>query len=157
MPPRPQPKIFQLLVKSHKLTVFLTFPNTTRISAVKQEVLSALTADVTGEVEDIPSVTCLADFELARELKEKGKGTGQYDVLEDDQVLKDMTNNWEVLYIQFKDESGELKPVELSIPDDDELGPPTAFPDDPSSGMEVDMDTDAGPSQRRAKRKDPPS
>jgi hypothetical protein len=105
--PRAPPKIFQLLIKTHKLTVFLTFPNTTLISTVKEDVLSALQADVAQGLE-VPILSGTDDFELSHEVKEKNRrqGASRFQVLLPDQVLKNVVNNWEVLFVRFKTESG---------------------------------------------------
>ncbi|KAI0053748.1 hypothetical protein FA95DRAFT_1552250 [Auriscalpium vulgare] len=151
MPPRAQPKIFQILVKTHKLTVFCTFPSSTTLGPVKEEVFSALTDGVAQRVE-FPTVSSLDDFVLARELKEKGQGTGRYEALRDSQVLKDVANNWDVLYIQFKSQDGELLPIEVTLPslndDDEEESIPIEYPE------EMDLAPDAG-SSRKGKRKAP--
>lgn len=46
------------------------------------------------------------DFELSRGLKEKGRPTGEYEVLESTEKVKDNLVNWETVYIQFRDGSG---------------------------------------------------
>jgi len=64
-PSRAPPKIFQLLVKTNKLTVFLTFPNTTLVSRVKEDVLSALQADVAqGLGVPVPSSTKILSYHV---------------------------------------------------------------------------------------------
>jgi len=57
------------------------------------------------------------DFELSRDIKQKGKPAGVYEVLESSQKVKDNLVNWDTVYIQFRDESGKLKPVEVTLPD----------------------------------------
>ncbi|EGN92039.1 hypothetical protein SERLA73DRAFT_38043, partial [Serpula lacrymans var. lacrymans S7.3] len=98
-PPRAQPKSYQILVKTHKLTIFLTVPHSNTIASLKEETLSALSADVT-EIEDVPRVSKEEEFELCRAVKEKGKTTVQYEVLQPSQSVSNLTN-WEVLYLQF--------------------------------------------------------
>ncbi|KAI9513242.1 hypothetical protein F5148DRAFT_944967, partial [Russula earlei] len=115
-PQRPQPKIFQVLVKTHKSTVFLALPNETTISAVKEQVLSAFTDDVFKGIHDVPKVSGLDDFVLSREAAERGQGTSSYEVLTNDQMLRDIAGNWVVLYVQFMDNSGRIRPVEVTIP-----------------------------------------
>lgn len=114
-PSRGPPKIFQLRVKTHKLTIFLTLPNITSLSTVKSDVLSALSAFVAKDVTDIPALyppDSTDAFELAREVKTRQSrgvmmGTGTYERLEDESVkLIDIVSNWDALYIMFRDEDG---------------------------------------------------
>jgi len=116
MPSKSHPNIFQVLVKTHKLTVFIALPNETPISVVKEQVLSAFTDDVFKGIHDVPNVSDLDDFVLSREVVERGHGTSSYDVLTDSQKLKDVVGNWAVLFVQFKDDSGKIRPVEVTIP-----------------------------------------
>ena len=104
--PRSLPKIFQVLVKTHKLTVFLSLPNGTTISGVKEQVLSAFLDDVFKGIHDVPRISGLDDFVLSREVMERGKDTTSYEVLTDNQVLKNIVDDWAVLFVQFKDDSG---------------------------------------------------
>jgi hypothetical protein len=105
-PQKSQPKIFQVLVKTHKLTVFLALPNETAISAVKDQVLSAFLDDVYGGIDDVPKISGLDDFVLSREVMKRGMDITSYEVLTDDQLLKNVVGNWAVLFVQFKDDSG---------------------------------------------------
>ncbi|KZV77126.1 hypothetical protein PENSPDRAFT_596960 [Peniophora sp. CONT] len=117
---RAQPKIFQILVKSNKLTIFLTFPNSTTIAEVKTEVLSALLDEVTESV-DVFKPTSVQDFALA--VERPPLNTGNYETVEDDKRLIEVAKNWERMYVQFRDpDSGELQPVIATLPplDDDE-------------------------------------
>jgi hypothetical protein len=100
------PKIFQVLVKTHKLTVFLALPNETAISVVKEQVLSAFLDDVFKGIHEVPKISDLDDFVLSREVMERGQDTTSYEVLTDNQLLRDLVGNWTVLFIQFKDDSG---------------------------------------------------
>ncbi|KAJ7771023.1 hypothetical protein DFH07DRAFT_879567, partial [Mycena maculata] len=104
MPPKTQPKVFQVLVKTHTLTVLTTVAPTITVAALKAEVLSALSAEV-NQVEGVPAVTAAADFELCKATKDRGKLTGEYQVLEDLKLpLKDAgVVNWEPLFLQFRD------------------------------------------------------
>jgi hypothetical protein len=95
-----------VLVKTHKSTIFLSLPNVTAISAVKEQVLSALSDDVFKGIRGVPSIRDADDFVLSRELMERGRGTASYEVLTDDQLLRDIVSDWAVLFIQFKNESG---------------------------------------------------
>ncbi|OSD04528.1 hypothetical protein PYCCODRAFT_1433400 [Trametes coccinea BRFM310] len=129
MPPRAQPVNFILLLKTHKLTVFLTFPNTSTVADVKREALDALTSSVlqnpepNPEVMDddseewaVPKVSSVADFELARAAKTQGRPTGRYEKLDVNAQLKSVVANWDPIFVQFMDEDGTLLPVKVSIP-----------------------------------------
>ena len=87
----------------------VTTPQEETIAKLKEEVLSALSAlYLHGErVPQVPIVKTVDDFELCRAVKEKGKPTGNYELL--DHVsgrVKDHLVNWDSVYIQFRDESG---------------------------------------------------
>ncbi|KAK7470118.1 hypothetical protein VKT23_001559 [Stygiomarasmius scandens] len=117
MPPKPQPKVYQILLRTHKLTIFFTLPPATTIASLKEEALSALTSDV-NQVEDVPKVSTVDEFEICRKSKASG-----YERLDNDRELRESKiSNWEVLYLQFRDESGKLLPVDVTEPsiDDDE-------------------------------------
>ncbi|PFH50147.1 hypothetical protein AMATHDRAFT_4230 [Amanita thiersii Skay4041] len=150
MPPRTTPKIHQLLLKTHKLTIFLTLPPTTAIAEVKDEALSALTSEVHKthtDIDGIPMVTSPDQFELCRVARERdqnrraaGMGMQSYEVLDTRKTLRDYGfPSWEVLFFQFKRE-GELLPVTVTLPsvEDDEIDVqpaqpplPALIPDDP--------------------------
>jgi len=143
-----------VLVKTHKLTIFLSLPNVTAISAVKEQVLSAFSDDVFKGIRGVPSIRDADDFVLSREVMERGRSTASYEVLTDDQLLRDIVGDWAVLFIQFKDESGEIQPVEVTIPslaeDDDDVSGMT------SGGIDLAMDVDETleeSSVRKGKRK----
>ncbi|KAJ6560295.1 hypothetical protein B0H19DRAFT_1147157 [Mycena capillaripes] len=129
MPPRlgAQSKIFQIPIKTHKLTVLTTVAPTISVAELKTEVLSALSSDV-NQVEDVPRVTTARDFELCKALKERGKLTGEYQPLENPKLsIRDAgVANWEPLFVQFRDpDSGDLLPV-VFVPfedDEDEVSP----------------------------------
>jgi hypothetical protein len=62
------------------------------------------------EEDVVPRVASLQDFELCRAVKEKGKMTGEFQVLEAGDVELKMSglSGWEVLFVQFRDKkSGE--------------------------------------------------
>ncbi|KAG0703913.1 hypothetical protein DFH29DRAFT_914671 [Suillus ampliporus] len=125
MPPRAAPKTYQILVKTHQVTIFLTVPQSATIALLKDEALSALTSRVATEDESFPRVNTTSDFELARSVKEKEKSRSgvTYEVLEPDKTIRGLLMNWELLYFQFRDEDGNLMPVEVSQPslvDDEE-------------------------------------
>ena len=86
--------------------MFLALPNETAISVVKEQVLSAFSDDVFKGIHDVPKISGLDDFVLSREVMERGQDTTSYEILTDDQLLRDFAGNWAVLFIQFKDDSG---------------------------------------------------
>ncbi|KAF5371315.1 hypothetical protein D9758_004204 [Tetrapyrgos nigripes] len=117
MPPKPAPKIYQILLRTHKLTIFFTLSPSATVASLKEEALGALTSDV-NQVEDVPQVHAVDKFEICRRDK-----AGRYELLDEGKELKESKiSNWEVLYIQFKDESGNLAPITVTEPsiDDDE-------------------------------------
>jgi hypothetical protein len=157
-------------VKTHTLTVFLSLPNETSILVVKEQVLSAFKDDVFKGIHNVPRIMSLDDFVLSREVQDRGNGTTSYEALTNDRLLRDVVGNWAVLFIQFKDESGahnvtvsgqisetssisgEMQPVEVTIPsiDDDDV------PCTPSAGIESAMNIDGSfeeSSVRKGKRK----
>ncbi|KAI0832743.1 hypothetical protein BC628DRAFT_1335763 [Trametes gibbosa] len=129
MPPRIQPKNFILLLKTHKLTIFVTFPSTATVEDVKLEALSALQSSVLENPEphpevmdeeqsewQVPTVESVHDFELARATKAQGRPTGKYEKLDPGVQLKTVLVNWDPVFVQFKDPNGGLLPVKVSIP-----------------------------------------
>jgi len=136
--------------------------------------LSAFSDDVFRSIRGVPSVTGLDDFVLSREVIERGQQHASYEVLTNDQLLRDVVGNWAVLFVQFKDDSGapdvtvsdpftgpsffaspgSLQPVEVSIPsltdDEDEVSAT------PGAGIDLAMDIDDAferSSVRKGKRK----
>ena len=85
----------------------------TSIADMKSEVLSALKSDVSLDALDFMameppqiSVESNDDFELCRALKERGKPTGVFEVLEPSLLLKDSgMSGWETTFLQFRDRS----------------------------------------------------
>ncbi|KZT05539.1 uncharacterized protein LAESUDRAFT_726806 [Laetiporus sulphureus 93-53] len=137
MPPRVQPKTYILPLKTHKLTAYLTAGIGDTINSVKQKALSALTTEVLDTpnphaamgmpVDDepewtVPKISGLQDFELSRGIKERGRITGRYELLDSSTTVKSVLVNWDTLFVQFRDENGDLLPVKVSLPplDDDE-------------------------------------
>ncbi|KAI5993662.1 hypothetical protein EDD15DRAFT_915169 [Pisolithus albus] len=145
MPPRVPPKTYILLLKTHRLTVFLSAPQNATVGSLKAEALSALSSPVLREPtdsdriptapgedeemldvdgsgnananEDIPVVTSVDDFELCRAIRDRGRQSSAapaYEVLDTDSPIRGLLNNWEELYVQFRDENGKLVPVEVS-------------------------------------------
>jgi len=170
-PPRPQPKVHQILLKTHKTTVALSgvLPTTT-VAQLKKEVISALTADV---AEDLilsisPSPNLLLtleshnDIELSKQDKERGKPTGKYTVLDPGRQVRELgLAAWETLFIQFKDpetrlshsltfylkclftsSTGQLLPVTVTLPSIDDDGPEDVPA--PSKSPSVDPSTAKG-------------
>ncbi|KAH9948758.1 hypothetical protein B0H21DRAFT_212351 [Amylocystis lapponica] len=130
MPPKVQARTYILLLKTHKLTVFLTASLTATINSLKADALTALQSDVLENktaheehsmaVDDdptwiVPKVTSVEDFELCRAVREKGRPTGQYEMLERNAQVKNVLVNWENVFVQFKDNSGQLLPVAVSL------------------------------------------
>ncbi|KAH7916791.1 hypothetical protein BJ138DRAFT_1121597 [Hygrophoropsis aurantiaca] len=143
---RALPKAYQILIKTHQLTIFLTVPQSATIASLKDEVLSALSSDV-NEIEDLPPVSSSEEFELCRAVKDKERASVQYATMNGSLPVKGVLSNWEVVYLQFRDEAGNLLPVEVSQPsllDDDE--------EEPKSRAQTmsSIDSPAGKGKRKA-------
>lgn len=67
----------------------------------------ALTAKV-NEAEDVPKVNSIGDFEICREVKENRNPTGEFEIMTGSEIVKEVLMPWEVIFIRFRDESGEL-------------------------------------------------
>ncbi|ESK84888.1 hypothetical protein Moror_14914 [Moniliophthora roreri MCA 2997] len=122
------PKVHHLLIRTHRLTILVTVLPTATISSVKNEVLSALTSGLHdeqfGEIKDMDQ------FELC---KKQRTGRGEYEMLDATQKIKDAKlNGWEVIYVQWRDSSGVLQPINATDPpiDDDEDASSTLPPPD---------------------------
>lgn len=59
----------------------ITVPPSTTVAELKEEALSALTSDV-NQVEDVPKISSEDDFEICRAIKDKGKITGGYEIMD---------------------------------------------------------------------------
>lgn len=128
-PAKQQPKTYILSFKTHKLTAVTCVPQADKVTIgdLKEEALSVLQAEVlrksgdedvnmdlglvpdldpNGEWE-VPMVKSVDAFELSRAIKERGRPTGQYEVLSTKETVKQSLMNWESLFIQFRDENGE--------------------------------------------------
>jgi len=133
MPLKVQPQTYILPLKTHKFTAFLTANLSDTIDTVKEEALTALKSEVlyapnphaemgmpVDEDEEaqwtVPKVGKLIDFELCRAIKERGRPTGNYEVLEGDALVRNALVNWEAVFVQFRDDNGELLPVRVSLP-----------------------------------------
>ncbi|KAJ4472812.1 hypothetical protein C8J55DRAFT_519698 [Lentinula edodes] len=140
LPPKSEPKIFQILIRTHQTTLFFTVPPSTTIGFLKEQTLSALNSGL-NEEEDIPPVKEVGDFELCRCRVIKGKDRNadvqrEYDILDEpESTIKGIKlANWEVLYLQFKDEEGQpLQIVAFDPPIDDEedVEPQSTVPSSP--------------------------
>jgi len=120
MPTKVPYKVYPILLKTHKVTIFLEAPQSKTVASLKADALSALTSKA-GETEDIPRVTDVSDFEICHEVKERGRAaSSKYHVLEDAQVVQKVVTAWETLFIRFKDENGRLQPVEVTIPSNED-------------------------------------
>lgn len=64
--------------------------------------------DPDGEWE-LPPVESVDSFELSRAVKERGRPTGEYEVLSAKETVKQSLVNWETVFLQFKDENGEWR------------------------------------------------
>jgi len=84
---------------------------TMRMAEVKQETLSALKADIASDALDVTAmdppefnVETIEDFELCRAVKDKGKLTGNYEVLDSSKILRESgIAGWETIFLQFRD------------------------------------------------------
>lgn len=108
-PPRAPPKFYELTIRTHRLALLLSkVAPTTTISELKSQILSATRSTAFRAV---PEENAISDaFELCRgvrdkEAKARGVVAYRYEVLDDKATVKSL-NNWETLYIQFKDPSG---------------------------------------------------
>ena len=115
--------MFCLNVRTHKLSIAITAPQEEVVSKLKEEVLSALnTLYLHGDrVPQVPTAKTVDDFELCRAVKEKGKVTGNYALLDISGKVKDHLLNWDSIYIRFRDESGTcstpyLIPLAYAVP-----------------------------------------
>jgi hypothetical protein len=89
-------------LRSHKLAIMLTVSPSTTFHTIKEDALSALTSDV-NQVEGILKVKSDNDFEICRAIKDKGKLTGAYEVMDvSKQVREYNLASWETLYLQFR-------------------------------------------------------
>ena len=105
-PPKQPYKQYPILLKTHKLTVFIEAVPSSTISSVKETALSALTSKVC-RAESIPEVSGVDEFEICREIKDKGRGTGKYELLEKKEVVRDVLTPWEVVFLRYRDSAGE--------------------------------------------------
>ncbi|KAI6024477.1 hypothetical protein EDC04DRAFT_2931550, partial [Pisolithus marmoratus] len=137
-PARAPPKAYILLLKTHRLTVFLSAPHNSTVASLKAEALSALSSTVLRDAnEDVPIVTSTDDFELCRAIKDRGKQNAAvpaYEVLDPDSPIRGLLNNWEELFVQFRGKNGKLMPVQVSqtsLLDEEEEEPARRAPPPP--------------------------
>ncbi|KAF9554529.1 hypothetical protein CPC08DRAFT_712808 [Agrocybe pediades] len=125
MPPR-IPRTYHIQVKTHKLTIMLSsLPPSTKIAEMKSETLSALKSDVAVDALDVLAmepppdlkVETEDDFELCRAKRERGKPTGEYEILDPTKTIKECNlTGWEAIFLQPKDEDGNLLPITYTLP-----------------------------------------
>ena len=97
----------------------VTTPQEETIAKLKEEVLSALAAlYLHGDrVPQVPTIKTVDDFQLCRAVKEKGKPTGEYELLDHESGrVKDHLVNWDSVYSRFCDESGTSSTPRLILP-----------------------------------------
>ncbi|KDQ64228.1 hypothetical protein JAAARDRAFT_144744 [Jaapia argillacea MUCL 33604] len=148
MPPKAQPKNLLILLKTHKLTIFLSATQSSTIGALKSQALSALQSHSQLQLQspnphqqDIPDISSEADFELCKPTKERGKVTG-YEVIDGKKEVKGTLVNWDTLFVRFRDpETGDLLEVDVTQPsllDDEEDQAVRATPAAPVEATSVD-------------------
>jgi len=84
---------------------------------VKSDALSAL-SQYSSVQSDLPGISSIDDFELCRkEVQSAPRGApAKYTLLEDGTIKQLGLNNWEILYVRYKDASGELLEVDVTEP-----------------------------------------
>lgn len=101
-------KNYPILVKTHKLTIFLDVLPSKTVKSLKEEVLGALTSKVNAS-DDVPRVSSVKDFELCVEVKGKGRqSTGEYKLLDAKDVVKNVAEAWQFMFLRFKDDDGKF-------------------------------------------------
>ncbi|PPQ71365.1 hypothetical protein CVT24_011751 [Panaeolus cyanescens] len=125
MPPRVTPRIYHLQIKSHKLSIYLeSVAPETKVLKVKEEVLDALQSNSGQNSLDIQAmeppemdIQSTNDFELVRQVKDKGRPTGAFELLSPSKALREYgLATWELLFIQFRDnESGGFTSSALDL------------------------------------------
>ena len=103
-PAKQPPKVFQILAKTHRLTIFLNAPHPTTIAELKVQALAAL-SQFSDKGDDVPKVKTVDDFEFCRATKQLGKIVA-FDVLEVKSIVRETLSNWEVIYFRFRNEQG---------------------------------------------------
>lgn len=107
---------YQLLVKTHRLTVVIGVPVSTELHKVKEEILSALNQFEDDEP-DVPKVSSTGDFEICR----RNNTTQKYELVptageSGNKTVKEVgLKAWERLFLRFRDGSG-LSDVQVELP-----------------------------------------
>ncbi|KIK64680.1 hypothetical protein GYMLUDRAFT_39666 [Collybiopsis luxurians FD-317 M1] len=183
MPTKPSPKIYQILIRTHKTTIFLTVPPSTTLSSLKESALAALSSfdshsssepepELESEHEEgPPKITSTDEFNLCRVINVKPsrepRTQGQvqkreYEVLGDEDVdpeggggnatIQELRlGNWEVLYVQFKDDKGKPLPIVATDPPIDDEEDASSMPPPPPPPL--DSPVPSSPSKGKGKRK----
>ncbi|KIK64755.1 hypothetical protein GYMLUDRAFT_56753 [Collybiopsis luxurians FD-317 M1] len=115
MPTKPHPKIYQILIRTHKTTIFLTVPPSITLTSLKDSALSALSSfqsssepefELESEHEGssgVPKITSIDEFNLCRVINVKPSREPhartqtqaqkrEYEVLGDEDVDKEAGN-----------------------------------------------------------------
>ncbi|KAF5369598.1 hypothetical protein D9757_010471 [Collybiopsis confluens] len=184
MPPKSAPKIYQILIRTFRTTIFLTVPPSTTLTSLKQSAFDALNSFPSDEdamdegQEDIPKLTSTADFSLCRAVNVKPPPAArdsrshsqaqkrEYEVLdvngsgdEDDGAGESMTvkdlglANWEVLYVQYKDDQGQPLPIIAKDPPLDEEEDGSSMPPPPPPAIESSPPSSPSKGKGKGKRK----
>ncbi|KAF8524641.1 hypothetical protein BU17DRAFT_42625, partial [Hysterangium stoloniferum] len=109
-------KVFHILAKSHKMTIFLNAPVATTIGDLKAQALTGLVqfaktdedADMpfpAQENDAIPKVTSVGEFELCRARRERGQIV-EFEILDTKSTIRDTLKNWEIIYFKFRNAAG---------------------------------------------------
>lgn len=123
------------------------------VAQLKAEVLSALSSDV-NTLEDVARPTKVHDFELCKAVKDRGKLTGEFQLLDELKLsLRDAgVANWEPLFVQFRDpDSGDLRPVVFVPFEDDEDGVTPQFSSAPVAAAAPPAETSTSRGKRKAR------
>lgn len=117
---RSRHKAVQLMVKTHKTTIFLSCPQEMTFTEAKEKILSALT-QFPDEL-DVPKVASTDDFEICvgRLSKKPGEGTSQskleFEIIDGEKRMRDVYNKpWETGYLKFKNSDGTFRPVQVKF------------------------------------------
>lgn len=121
MPPRRDPPVYNLAIRTHKLAVHLATPSSAPVSSLVPRALSAL-AQYAGKLDALPKGVDAAaltedDVALAR-CERDGRGRrvqGQYEKLDGRKSVKEALYNWEDVFLMFRDPDGHFKVV-VSFP-----------------------------------------
>ncbi|KAJ7838245.1 hypothetical protein B0H14DRAFT_3459668 [Mycena olivaceomarginata] len=137
----PQPKIYQILIKTHKLAVLTTVAPSTSVTALKAKVLNALKDDFTSTLGDeLPlRPTQTRDFELCQAPKTPVGGR------------QERVANWEALFLRFQDaETGDLHSTEYVPYEDNDDAPSVPAPASAPSAAAATAETSTSRGKRKA-------